>query len=752
VVASATRTETDHLTEIEAEQVYFDDAREHRERMRELTERAPESAGHVGAAVGIRKQADAELRRMAPPGEAAAFGRIDHDNGDVFYIGKDAVFGDRSEVLVVNWQAPVAEPYYKASPVDPQGVVRKRQFHVEGLRIEDFEDVRFADLLDAVEELELRTAPVLSDKLLLDLARSRTGELQDIVQTIQAAQYDLIRQPIDQLLVIQGGPGTGKTVVGLHRVSWLLFNHAADLAPTDVLVVGPSRVFTRYIQSVLPSLGDGNVSQVDVHSLAPPVTGGREEPTETARLKGEWRMAEVLRRALHGRVGLAGDEPIVLNFGSLTARLEPAWVAARVEELRELAYAEGRHAFRERVIREARDQTRLDESTIRQGQLDATVDRIWPQFTPATFLQSLYASRDRLLVAAGDDFTAREVSLLQRRATERITDETWSDADLALLDEADHLINGPAKTRRYAHIVIDEAQDLSPMQLRAIRRRSSTGSMTVLGDIAQSTGAWARDSWSDVIEHLRSEAPDQVVNLRFGYRVPRQVFDVAATLLPHAAPDVEPPVVVRDGEEPSFLEVGQSPADMVTTSVRAVSEQAGRGRSVGLIVPDAHRELAIAALRSHGMTFADVADGRLGSAINVVSPTECKGLEFDAVVVVDPVAIVAEAERGHRMLYVALTRATTSLTVVHATEPAIPTGVEASPDLRHGAREIPVDNPPGSAATPPGPERDPFNPLVHAVASSLARNIVEAVNPALWPEVLRALEAELGAEPDAARS
>jgi DNA helicase IV len=258
------------------------------------------------------------------------------------------------------------------------------------------------------------------------------------------------------------------------------------------------------------------------------------------------------------------------------------------------------------------------------------------------------------------------VAGLARRGADRVSEEVWSVADLPLLDELEHLINGPP--RRYAHVVVDEAQDLSPMQLRSVARRCGTGSLTIVGDLAQSTGPWSRDTWDEVAAYLPGTYPVGLAPLRYGYRVPRQVYELAARLLPVAAPSVVPPEVVRDGPaEPGIHRVGRAvrAARVAQLAIRYAAD----GQFVGVVCPPRCRRETEVALAAVGAQWSDAERGELGASINLVSPQDAKGLEFDAVIVVEPEQIVADDERGHRMLYVALTRTTRYLDIVCVGEP-----------------------------------------------------------------------------------
>jgi DNA helicase IV len=639
--------------EIATEQVYFDMAGEYRgQKLAGLGDLAG-AAANPGAAARIKRYADAARDALQTSGEAVAFGRIDGQSG-VLYIGRQLITGDGEDPLVVSWHAPAAAAYFEASHADAKGLERKRVFECDGNTIINLTDVVFADVAEAVDK-----------HLLAELTRGRTGRLRDIVATLQAAQYSLVRAPADRLLVIEGGPGTGKTAVALHRVSWLLYHHRDTIQAADVLVVGPHPTFMHYIGLVLPGLGNTEVVMRDISRLAPEVTRGRVEPATVTAIKGQARMAGLLRRALDARIGIPEPaERLMINGRFYT--LPGTEVAAAIAAGRsaDLPYAGRREVFRDRVGQLIADRAGVAPGG--RGPLADLVERLWPRLSAAGFLRDLLGSRRRLQAAAGGDFTGAEIALLHRRAADRLTEEVWSAADLPLLDEVSHLIDGAVQ--RYAHIVVDEAQDLSPMQLRSVARRSGTGALTVVGDLAQSTGAWARDTWDEVVAHLPTALGVEIAPLRYGYRVPRQVYELAATLLPVAAPAVAPVEVIRDGpQQPTIHRVGLAGRAGRTTAVAI--ERAAEGHFVGIVCPPRCRRETEAALAANGATWSSAERGELGTAINLVSPEEAKGLEFDAVVVVEPEQIVAGYERGHRMLYVALTRTTAYLDIVCVGEP-----------------------------------------------------------------------------------
>lgn len=644
-------------SELAAEQRYFDHAWERREHYRDAVQRSDEGGANDKARWALRTKAVTTLNSLKGPDEGVAFGRFDTEEAETWYLGYNAVWDDNADVLVVNWQAPVAAPYYEAAYDAPMGLVRRRQYRCDQNEILDFNDVMFAQL--AADVAELGHEPEVDDALLQDLDRGRTGAMQDIVRTIQAAQYGVIRSDLEQLLIIQGGPGTGKTVLALHRVSWLLYNYRDRLSASDVLVIGPSRAFIRYVRELLPGLGDRDIVHSDIQSLgAVSVRSGRVEPERLAHLKGTARMQSIVDRGLQDRISLPEDG-IELTGSTRTVRFDQARLANEIARLRGVAYATGRTRLRQYL----RDQFALAESGPPPADgLDSLVERLWPTMTAASFLRDLYGSEGRLLRAAGEDFSAAEVRLLYRRQADRLADEVWSVADLPVLDYAESRITGESD-RGFTHIVIDEAQDLSPMQLAMVSRRSARGSMTVLGDIAQSTGPWARDTWEGVRESLQGQLPANTAELEYGYRVPRQIFEFAAELLEEAAPGIAPPKVVRDGpSEPEIVRVGAG--DAPAAAVEAAMSYSAHGNLVGVVCPQREWDMTVAALQRRSVNWRDVSADGISAGINLLTPTASKGLEFDAVVVIEPEAIVAADPHGLRLLYIAYTRTIRHLTVV----------------------------------------------------------------------------------------
>jgi len=480
--------------------------------------------------------------------------------------------------------------------------------------------------------------------------------MRDIVATIQADQYTLIAREPDPPLVIQGGPGTGKTAVGLHRASYLLYAHRAELR--RVLVVGPNPVFMDYVSHVLPALGEESVDQRAVAELVEGAPVTVADSVDVERLKADVRLAEVVRRAVELR---SKGRPV-----ELVVRFEGSFVGVEADEVAELLAearselglsAAAREGFRMNVLRRfyldystrlgglaVRAFDEIERALRKDRLLNRFLDTVWPAPRPEQVVRQLLASRERLAEAADGILDADEQALLRR------TRSGWSLADLTLVDEARELLHGTPS--RYGHVIVDEAQDLTPMQLRMIARRTAS-SFTILGDVAQATGPIAYGRWEELLEFLPGGERAEVEELRHAYRVPREIMSLALPLLEHIAPDIEPPIAYRAGAEPPRIVRGDPP---LTVAYEEAARLAGAEGLLALIAPSSLRgdEDEPPAL------FDD-------SRISVLTPREAKGMEFDHVIVVEPALIVEEAAGGQglRELYVALTRPTTTLVVVH---------------------------------------------------------------------------------------
>ncbi|MEU4241243.1 UvrD-helicase domain-containing protein [Actinoplanes sp. NPDC026619] len=578
------------------------------------------------------------------------------------------------------------------------------------------------------------------DDLLAMLGRDSTATGPDLVATIRAAQDDVVSTALDRVLIVQGGPGTGKTMTALRRVAWLLDEGLLDDAET--LVVGPSEAFARFTDDVLTGWGYDRVVHRSVHALLPVPDGIRDEAPQVTRLKGEARMAGLLARAFKEcRNKPPAEIPDSIEVGGETVKLNPVSLRQVIDTVRA---SEAPPGDRRRILRATLAAASKDPRQILEA-ADMLADQLWPPFEPHRFLRDVFGSRALLAIAAGGEFTDREVASLFRSAGE----QGWSEADRALLDEADHLAEGESQggeSKGFVHVVVDEAQDLSPMQLRAIARRSRDGSMTVVGDIAQSIGPWARDDWHDLEAQLPSAIPHEHRELRFGYRIPRQIFDLAAELLPMAAPSVPAPTAVRDGNSDPVI----MPADVAARGrlvAMAAAEHADRGRSVAVICP-AHCRVEIeAAMDEEGLPWHPAGEDEPGGAgVALLAPHEAKGLEFDAAVVVEPGHILDDDPRGHRLLYIALTRATGFLHLIGAAED-LPAEF-APPASAPPAPAPPAVAPEQRAPEPaPEPELEPaVRETIDMVVQAMAETLLGSLTPELWPIAMRRLEALINPE------
>jgi DNA helicase IV len=625
------------------------------------------------------------------------FGRIDRtqsEGGDTYYIGRVAVADDTQEPVVVDWRAPVAEPFYRATGRTPMGLVRRRHFATRGPRLLGIEDELFGDsagLLDggvAVVDEDGRAVRGQS-ALIAALEESRTGRLSDIVATIQGEQDEVIRSELPGVLVVQGGPGTGKTVVALHRAAYLLYTYRFPLEGQGVLVIGPNRLFLGYIERVLPSLGEAGVELATLADLIEDDVriSGWDVPA-TARVKGDLRMSKVLAKAVRDRERPL-REPLSVGYGLQTLVLPANRTNEIVSDARRRYrnHNAGRRFVESRLFSALADVSRVpttpDEVRGRlrhSPEIREALERMWPVLTPAQLLHDLFGSKALIKLAAGTTLDAREQATLLRARSDDVKTVVWSIHDAPLLDEARALLGvKPRKKRRtdgdrpdedirtYGHIIVDEAQDLSPMQLRMLTRRSLNGSMTIVGDIAQATGVWAHANWDEILEHLPARKPSRKTELTIGYRIPGPTMALAAKVLAEAAPGLEPPDSVRrDGDEPRIIAADGEQLFAKVAEVAVEERGAVDPGSVAVIVPQTLVDKVAAALDAAGIEFGRAARNGLETQVTLVPVSLVKGLELDAAVVVEPAAIADEEAQGMRALYVALTRATKRLAVVHA--------------------------------------------------------------------------------------
>ncbi len=574
---------------------------------------------------------------------------------------------------VIDWRAPVSRPFYRASGADPMNLTLRRRFGFSGGELTAYEDELFTTDRSG-QEMKRRTSQILLD----EIERPRSGPMRDIVATIQPDQDDIVRAGAAQTVCVQGAPGTGKTAVGLHRVAYLLYAYKEQVRRRGVVMVGPNRAFLSYIRNVLPALGELDVTQTTVGELvasAGTVAVRGADTEAAATVKGDARMAEVLRRALWASVRRP-SAAVVLPRGARRWRVAAYELEELVHELRHrgVRYGAARELLEHRIAHviltrmeaagEACDD-RTHEAVRRSRPVRMAVDAIWPKADPARLVFGLLASADVLAQTAGGILTAEEQAAIVWSPVPRGPGSArWSAADVVLIDEARDLIT---RTPSLAHVVVDEAQDLSPMECRALGRRCSTGAATVLGDLAQGTTPWAASSWESLLSNLGK--PDaQVRELSVGYRVPRQILDYASALLAVTAPELRPASSLR--ADPGALDLVQvSAAELGPALVQACLQACVRPGSVAVIAADPHipglARLLDAAGTEHGTPGSD-------SRLTLVPVTLAKGLEYDHVIVVEPARIASAEARGLQRLYVALTRAVSRLTVLYAETLPVP--------------------------------------------------------------------------------
>ncbi|HWG27921.1 HelD family protein [Actinospica sp.] len=700
---------TDVDPQVVAEREHLDASRTALRAMREdtLSMKAQGGTGWSTEVLNLALQARAAAL-VDRPGVPLFFGRLDYAaeaesefHGEHYYVGRRHVHDGHGDPMVVDWRAPVSLAFYRASGKQPMGLALRRRFGFSGGVLTAIEDEPFGG--DAAIE-----PAGGSDILRQEIERPRTGPMRDIVATIQPEQDEIVRADLSTSICVQGAPGTGKTAVGLHRVAFLLYAHRERIKRGGALIVGPNRQFLKYIEQVLPALGEIDVAQATVAELVDRAPVRAVEDGAAARLKGDARMAEVLARAVWSHIEEPAEALLVVR-GSRRWRVPAYELAEHIEALRgrDVRYGAGRTMLGQRIAHsvltrmeqagESPDD-RVQNAVARSQPVRKAVDQAWPAVDPAKLLHALFGSPERLASATDGLLTPEEQQMLLWPKPPRSAGAArWTAADVVLLDELADLLE---RTASLAHVVVDEAQDLSAMQLRAVARRCTTGSVTVLGDIAQATTPWATGSWTVALEHL-GKTDAHIEELTQGFRVPRQVIEYAARLLPSIAPELAPPTSVRQQGGGLEVRAVADDAELARRLAETVRDALDDEGSIGLIAADADLDrigkllakAGIAATRldaedSEGESAGESAEETAGASAGVsagksedasdeaevnrlvlVPATLAKGLEYDQVIVVEPGAI-AEAEHdallGLRRLYVVLTRAVTRLTVLHA--------------------------------------------------------------------------------------
>ncbi|WP_112238404.1 HelD family protein [Kribbella monticola] len=664
-----------HLPELEAERAFLAQARAALVRMHSdvLVREIPVIGGEDNDErftneANQRAHQQRVLALVDLPDVPLFFGLLDYEPGtiegiDRIHIGRRHVHDGNGVPLVIDWRARVSVPFYRATAGDRQNVVLRRRYGFsDAAELTGFED----------EPLVGAVASDQADAFLrAEIERPRTGPMRDIVATIQPEQDDLVRAALHPSVCVQGAPGTGKTAVGLHRVAYLLYTEREWLSRGGVVIVGPNSSFLSYIRKVLPALGEVNVRQITIEELITHPTTASDEP-ETARVKGDARMAAVLERALWSYVGTP-VEGILYSKGSRRFRVHDYELAEIVSALRgSTRYAPGRNALAQRVAHAVLVQMersgdspddRVQNAVARSKPVKDLLAAVWPTVTPEQVLHRLLSDAAFLAESAEELTEEERTALLWAKPARSWKSAKWSVADTVLLDELEDLIE--RRTGSLGHLVLDEAQDLSAMQLRALGRRCRTGSATVLGDVAQATTPWAAGSWDLVLGHL-GKADGIVAELDRGFRVPEQIISYAARLLPEIAPTLGVPTGVRTVADALSIVSTDDLASAVVTACKTALTGEG---SVALIAADTQIVELRDALSAAGLQPALLGTGEEemdSSRLVCVPATLAKGLEFDAVVVAEPARIVAAEPRGLQRLYVVLTRAVSGLQIVHA--------------------------------------------------------------------------------------
>ncbi|MFJ9125777.1 MULTISPECIES: HelD family protein [unclassified Streptomyces] len=633
------------------------------------------TANWVNAEV-LQHQIDERIKALADLSHTPLFfGRLDYlhapgadvaegAEGEKFYIGRRHVHDAEGDPMVIDWRAPVSQPFYRASKKNPMDVALRRRFGYTAGDLTAYEDEHLTDPTEAEQTSKL---------LQQEIERPRVGPMRDIVATIQPEQDEIVRSGLAGSVCVQGGPGTGKTAVGLHRVAYLLYAHRERLARTGTLVIGPNASFLHYIEQVLPALGELEVKQATVDDLVAHVEVRAVDDPAAALVKGDARMAEVLRRALRSHITLPTEGAVVVR-GSRRWRVASYELEEIVRELmaRDMRYGAAREALPQRIAHavlvqmeragEAPDD-RVQNAVARNAAVKAVVKEAWPAVDPAKLVLRLLSDADFLAEHAEGLLDADEQkTILWEKPARSVKSAKWAAADAVLMDEAIDLIE---RTHSLGHVVLDEAQDLSPMQYRAVGRRATTGSVTVLGDLAQGTTPWATRSWDEALSHL-GKADAVVEELTAGFRVPTDVITYASLLLPDIAPGLTPVASVRENAGAFEVRTVAGAGDVVAACVEALRNEG----SVGLIAADARCEELARALAEAGLGYLAPGEETTASArLTLVPASLAKGLEYDYVVLDEPAAVVAaepDERTGLRRLYVSLTRAVSGLVVTHA--------------------------------------------------------------------------------------
>jgi DNA helicase IV len=612
-----------------------------------------------------------ELRELGAPDDEVCFAYILDERVGKQHVGKHLVTSQAQDILVCSWRSPIGGKYYLSNYRKPLGLTGKCfLIHSKPNTLRDLEEVMFTELAQKVQNLTRQPESDVSDAVLDELNRDSTGSLKEIIKTIHASQYDIISAPRDGLHVVQGAPGTGKTVVGVHRASWLLFpGNDAKLKAEKLLIVGPNITFIRYIEKVVPGLGDNKVLHRDLSMLGPKVLVTRNEEVEVNRLKGDLRMKRLLSQALRDRLRIPQDDVIYAVPGqNRSIELSAEGLASKVEEFRaaSLTYSAARANLKLWLLNSVNEILRTDYERknigvtrgapfVKESDVESLTEKIWPSVTAIAFLRDFYSSQGRIISAALHlDFMVKDLSLLERKPSAQLSTESWSLADIALLDYLESQIVGPNDT--FDYIVVDEAQDMSPMQIESIRRRSTTGDILLMGDMAQGTGSWVYEEWEDIAE-LLGVTINRFDELEFGYRVPKKIFEYAARVLTYIDPKLKSPRLVRDVPTNPSIAIFTDYKELFAKLIADLTSMDFNSGLIGIIAVDDQCETIADELKLAKIEFNQLPIDAIGVGLNLVPVSRQKGLEFDTVILIEPQSMIDIPRVGLRQLYVALSRA-----------------------------------------------------------------------------------------------
>lgn len=726
--------------ERENEQCYIDDLYHRLDHLRAQTRQRLSEVRREGPSGSPQNRSERDafatlyedrLQQLENVEDRLAFGRLDMDDQQRRYVGRIGIQDQDRHQLLTDWRAPAAEPFYQATAAHPQGVVRRRHLMTQGRTITGIED----DVLDLDKIGDVDKENLTGEgALMAALTSHRTGKMSDIVATIQAEQDTIIRSPLAGALVVQGGPGTGKTAVALHRIAYLLYSHRRRLEHSGVLIIGPSRAFLRYIDKVLPSLGETGVLATTIAELLPNLTADGEESDRVAEIKGRAMMARVVQRAVRQRQRVPQDAQVLkITRGRIT--LEPEDVQEGVERARRSRkpHNEARVVFVQHLLGVLASQladnlgwdatfdelTELAEELRQEREVRIALNLCWMPVSAEKVIQTLWANPQRLTQAA-PRLSAADRELLYREETAHFT-----PADVPLLDEAAELLGDDNQARRkeeqlaaaqkqrdlefaqevldttgahemvsadllaerfsnhatrataaeaaakdrtwtFGHVVVDEAQELSPMAWRSLTRRCPSRSFTIVGDTAQTSASAGTRDWNDRLNKLFS--PNlRVEELTVNYRTPGRIMDAATSAVRANGLSVTPPLTAREGEYPVIYQHSTALAAGVIEEIRAQRHITGDGR-LAIICAHEHLDTLWKAVSNATAVKRDVDINNrqnLNARIVVITPEEAKGLEFDVVILVDPALIAKDPHAGPGNLYVAMSRPTQSLAVLY---------------------------------------------------------------------------------------